>query len=283
MIETKDLELVVNEHVQGKLLTNAKHIREFVTERIRDYSPEKYVGKVPEAKQDRATLNAAAKELNSKRLELERQFMEPFSEFKSVITETVNEIKAASSKIGDVIGEVEQRERDERLAEIRAAYEESGFTLLPLERILDQRWLNKSTSTKKWKEELTAAIEKINTDLESLSGIGEDEETVKAFYLDTLDIGRALQHERQLRERREALKSAAEAAASKPAPGEAPQEEPEIQAADVAPAEASYLPPEIEAPKAEILSIDLRLHGTKDQLTALRQYIDQAQIRYEKL
>lgn len=277
MIETKDLELVVNEHVQGKLLTNAKHIRDFVAERVKDYSPEKYVGKVPEAKQDRATLNAAAKDLNSKRLDLERQFMEPFAEFKSVITETVNEIKTASSKIGDVIGEVEQRERDERLAEIRAAYDESGFTLVLLERILDQRWLNKSTSTKKWKEELSAAIEKINTDLESLSGIGEDEETVKAFYLDTLDIGRALQHERQLRERREALAEQKRKAQEVGAPQDAPDPEPEPTEAPAAAA------PTEEAPKAEILSIDLRLHGTKDQLTALRQYIDESKIRYEKL
>lgn len=282
MIETKDLQLVVNEHVQGKLLTNAKHIREFVTDRIKDYSPEKYVGKVPEAKQDRATLNAAAKELNSKRLELERQFMEPFAEFKAVITDTVNEIKSASAKIGDVIGEVEQRERDERLAEIRAEYDASGFTLLPLERILDNRWLNKSTSTKKWKEELASTIEKINSDLESLSGIGEDEETVKAFYLDTLDIGRALQHGRQLRERREALAAQAQERQKV----EPPQEEPKDPPAEdplVEEALAEEPAPTEEAPKAEILSIDLRLHGTKEQLTALRQYIDQSKIRYEKL
>jgi hypothetical protein len=205
MIETKDLELVVTERIEGSLLTNALQIRDFVVERVRDYSPDKYVGKVKEAKDDRAVLNKAAKELNAKRLELERQFMAPFQEFKDVISETVSAIKDASDKIGTIITQVEEQERRERRDEIEAAYVDSGFTLVSLGRLLDQTWLNKSTSTKKWREELAAKIEKIESDLVSLDSI-EDAEEAKAFYLETLDIGRALQHAQSIKENREALK-----------------------------------------------------------------------------
>jgi nitrogen regulatory protein PII-like uncharacterized protein len=182
MIETKDLELVVTERIEGSLLTNALQIRDFVVERVRDYSPDKYVGKVKEAKDDRAVLNKAAKELNAKRLDLERQFMAPFQEFKNVISETVSAIKDASDKIGTIITQVEEQERRERRDEIEAAYVDSGFTLVSLGRLLDQTWLNKSTSTKKWREELAAKIEKIESDLVSLDSI-EDAEEAKAFYL----------------------------------------------------------------------------------------------------
>lgn len=114
MIDTRDLDLVVERQIPGELVTNAEKIRAFVEERVKDYSADNYVGRVTEAKTDRAALNRAAKELNDKRLELERRFMAPFQEFKGIITETVGTIRAASNTVGGVIAEVEQRERDER-------------------------------------------------------------------------------------------------------------------------------------------------------------------------
>lgn len=276
MIETKDLELVVEHHVQGELVTNAKKLREFVLDRVKDYTPDNYVGKVAEAKADRTVLNKAAKELNDKRLELERRFMEPFQEFKSIIGETVTAIKDASYKVGVVINEVEQRERDERKAAIQAAYDESGFTLVPLDRIMDQRWLNKSTSTTNWRGELRDAIEKVTTDLESLTGIGEDEETVKALYLDTLDIGRALQHGRQLRERREAL-ARVEAERQQAPP-------PVVEGETVVDSQEPRTPEPMQSPvEEEVYTFVIEVSGTQAQMSALRRFIDENGITYRKL
>lgn len=271
MIETKDLELVVQEHVQGKLLTNAMQIREFVQERVKDYSPDKYKGKVNEAKDDRATLNKAAKELNGKRIELEREFMKPFQDFKEVISDTVKTIKDASSQLDAVISEVEEQERQERREEIEAEYNATGFTLVPFEKLLESWWLNKTTSTKKWKEALHEKIAKISGDLESLEAV-EYRDDARAFYLETLDIGRALQHAQTLKQRRDAIKASEQKA---PAPDPAPTPEPEPAVAK--PEEE----PEYREPAAD--SVTLKLYGTRDQLVELRRYIDKLGITYEKL
>jgi hypothetical protein len=291
MIETKDLELVVTERIEGSLLTNALQIRDFVVERVRDYSPDKYVGKVKEAKDDRAVLNKAAKELNAKRLDLERQFMAPFQEFKNVISETVSAIKDASDKIGTIITQVEEQERRERRDEIEAAYVDSGFTLVSLGRLLDQTWLNKSTSTKKWREELAAKIEKIESDLVSLDSI-EDAEEAKAFYLETLDIGRALQHAQSIKENREALKGRQEPEPDVPrdeAPGtdpETPETEPTMSS-EYAQEQPGGASPEPQSPgdvKEELLhTVTLELHGTRSKLAALRKYIDVLGTTYRKI
>lgn len=273
MIETKDLQLVVERQVEGELLTNAVKIREFVLDRVKDYTPENYVGKVKEAKDDRAELNKAAKELNDKRIELERQFMVPFMEFKAVIGETVTAIKEASGKVGEVITEVEEQERQATRDAIAAAFAETGFDLVPLERIMDSRWLNKSTSEKKWREELSEKIERIRSDLESLDSV-EYAEDAKAFYLDTLDIGRALQHAQQLKQRREALQRAAEAV-------DTPDPEPEEK-----PAETRTEPtaePVADDPDDETFRFVIEVTGTREQLAALRSFIDDNGITYRKL
>lgn len=278
MIETKDLQLVVERQVEGELLTNAVKIRDFVLERVKDYTPENYVGKVKEAKDDRAELNKAAKELNDKRIELERQFMAPFMEFKAVIGETVTAIKDASGKVGEVISEVEQQEREQIRAAIQAAYEESGFDLVPLERIMDQRWLNKSTSEKKWRAELAEKIRRIENDLASLGSV-EFSDDARAFYLDTLDIGQALQHAQKLKQQREALQEQErrDAERAKESQQTAHEPEPDAPTEDAQPFNDSEPDPE------ERYTFVIEITGTREQLAALRQCIDENGIEYRKV
>jgi hypothetical protein len=279
VIETKDLQLVVERRVEGELLTNAVKIREFVLARVKDYSPDNYIGKVKEAKEDRAVLNKAAKELSDKRLELERQFMAPFQEFKQVIGETVDAIKEASSKVGKVISEVEEREREERREEIRAFYTGTGFDLVPFEHLLDSKWLNKSTSKKAWSEEFAAKIDKIKSDLSSLDSV-EFAEDAKAFYLETLDIGRALQHARQLKERREALRAQEkERQEEQKKQGESPNEESNDDQPEPTPAQNEEEPGEHE----EVFTFVIEVSGTRTQMAALRKFIDSTGITYRKL
>ena len=87
MLESKDLELQSRLTI-GTLESNAEAIRKVVLKHLEDYTPENYIGRADEAKADKALLNKAEKALNTKRLELEREYMEPFNKFKITITET---------------------------------------------------------------------------------------------------------------------------------------------------------------------------------------------------
>jgi len=259
MIEAKDLTLTVEKQVPGELVTNALAIKKFVEERLKDYDPEKYLD-VEQAKKDRAVLNSASKELNAKRLELERKFMEPFEEFKKIIKETTGMIDLASSKIDAIVKSAEEEEKKRKMAEIEKIYAETGLDVVPLAKIFDQRWLNRTKKLSEVAEEIADRKIKILNDLKIINSL-PDKEEVLAYYLDTLDIGAAMDLAQRLKENREKAR-----AIERPAP--------EKQLEDV------QKRIHIEEP---IVEYTLRFRGTKSALMELRACMDRLGITYEKV
>lgn len=262
-MEAKDLVLEVKEQRLGVLITNALEIKKFVEAKLAGYAPENYVGKIAEAKADRAELNKASKELNAKRLELEKSFMKPFDEFKAVIKDTTMAIDKASRALDEIVKVEETRERDEKMAEIGEIWDAHNFDLVPLVKILDQRWLNKTFKLSEVEKEIKKKIQQIKTDLETLSTLG-DAEDLKAIYLDSLDLGMAIRHGEALKARREAIREYnGEPKIEEPVPEKTPEH-----------------PEKLEAPE-DMETYTLRLTGTREALTELRKTIDHLGIRYE--
>ncbi|WP_415749110.1 DUF1351 domain-containing protein, partial [Treponema peruense] len=139
MLESKDLELQSRLTI-GTLESNAEAIRQVVLTHLKDYTPENYIGRADEAKADKA--------LNSKRLELEREYMEPFNKFKITITETCKAIKAASAGLDEIVKAEEERERGEKWEKIEDYWNKTGFSLFDitdLAKITDiKKWTNKT-------------------------------------------------------------------------------------------------------------------------------------------
>ena len=118
-LQEKDLELVVSEKTLGSLTTNAKQIRDMVKNALPMYDISNYNDdNIEQAKKDKAALNKAAKSMNAKRLEFEKEFMKPFSEFKEVVSETVQLISECSLKIDNVVKQNEQAYKDTKKAAI---------------------------------------------------------------------------------------------------------------------------------------------------------------------
>ena len=148
-IKESDLELVVSEKTLGSLTTNAIQIRDMVKSTLPMYDISNYNDdNIDQAKRDKAALNKAAKLLNSKRLEIEKEFMKPFGEFKEVVAETVKLIGECSAKIDTVVKQNEQQYKDKKLAVIRSYFDDGNTTLIDFRKIFKQEWLNKSTSMK---------------------------------------------------------------------------------------------------------------------------------------
>jgi len=259
MIEAKDLVLTVERQVPGELVTNALKIKAFVEERLKDFEPGKYLD-IDQAKKDRAVLNAASKELNQKRLELERQFMAPFEEFKKIIKDTTVLIDEASRKIDAIVKTHEEEEKKRKMAEIEKIYAETGLDVVPLAKIFDQRWLNRTKKLSEVAEEIADRKIKILNDLKIINSL-PDKEEVLAYYLDTLDIGAAMDLAQRLKENREKAR-----AIERPAP--------EKQLEDV------QKRIHIEEP---IVEYTLRFRGTKSALMELRACMDRLGITYEKV
>lgn len=287
MIKSKDLELTIEKQVPGELITNALKIKEFVEERIKDYTPEKYYDDPEAAKKDRAILNGASKELNNRRLSLEREFMRPFDEFKSIIKDTTNAIDRAAAKLDEVVKAVEETQRNEKRRDIEAIFEKKGFELVPLEKIFDPKWLNKGTKIKDIEKELDGKIAKIYSDIKVIEALPSDVVEVKAQYLDTLDIGSALETAQRLKANRERLAEEERTRADREhfAKIETQKEELSVEAEREGKQEhiIDMAAEALGVERDPIIEYTLTFRGTKAQLVALKKYMISLGIEYEKV
>jgi hypothetical protein len=286
--EAASLELVIYNQTVGELTTNARAILAAVKKQLLGYKAENYTSdKIPEAKRDKAELNAAAKKLNDRRLELEREFNKPFAEFKDTITEACAEIKKASSLIDTVVKEVEDREKAEKRRQLEEAWNGFDCQLFGLEKIWRPEWLNKGYKNKDAVAEMAERIATAKADLSLLDRLGEPE--AKAYYLSTLDMDSALKKADEIKANRERL------AAIEKAREEAARAENERKA-DEQPKNSTAAPP--SAPKVEtkaealnirvvepeeILERRMVVRATLAQLIALSQWMNDNGINFKKI
>ena len=289
-LQASQLELVVSNKTIGSLTTNAKQIRELVKDALPQYDISNYsTDDISKAKSDKALLNKAAKTLNEKRIEFEREFMAPFGEFKTIVAETVGLIKEAVGKIDTVIKEdeerskAEKREAVEKLAE-QCGVEEAG---IKLDRIWNDKWLNKSTSMKSIETEIKERLQCVASDLETLKTFAEDYDVLVVRYKENLNLQETVRYANKLKEQREAAKVKEEPKAQdqqKEQQAEAPADQQPSQTAnhgmddaerDAADAFADILGQGDEKPdqKPAVVSYTYEVSGTEEQMTALESYL----------
>lgn len=211
-IQETDLELVVSEKTLGSLTTNAKQIRDIVKSNLPKYDISNYTDdNIDQAKKDKASLNKASKALNAKRLEIEKEFMKPFGEFKEIITETVKLIGDCSAKIDVVVKQNEQQYKDKKRATIKTYFDGMNVNLVDFNKVFKVEWLNKSASMKSVCNDIDAVFAKVENELSTLQSFGEDFDVLRTYYMDTLNITSTIQYANRLKEQRERAKAAEEA------------------------------------------------------------------------
>lgn len=265
----------------GTLTTNALQLHDYVAATLERYTPENYSeDNVDQAKADRAILNKAAKELNDRRIQIEREWNAPLAEFKGIVGDTVKMISEGSAKIDAVVKGVESKAKAEKRAAIEELWERKGITLLPLSKLWDERWLNKTKRLPAIEKEIGEKLLKIEAELDTLAAVDtEDGEVLRAYYLDCLDLQRTLAYSATLKANRQRLQ---EEQARRQAEAEA--EAQATRAAYVAPT-AEPAPTAYEAPEAvipEVLERTMVVRGTREQLIDLAEYMKASGIWFRK-
>lgn len=304
-IQEKDLELVVSEKTLGHLVTNAKEIRDMVKLALPKYDISNYNDdNIAQAKKDKATLNKASKALNSKRIEIEREFMKPFGEFKEIVSETVSLIGECSSRIDSVVKQNEQRYKDNKLKDIRTYFDGTNLNHVNFDKVFKQEWLNKTSTIKSVCAEIDVIQSKINSEIDSLRCFNEDFDVLLTYYMDTLNIGSTLQYANRLKEQRERVKRAeeekrkaeeaksnAKANALKEAGERILNQKEESRAVSAlkdsvndTPIESSVPVFKKDAPEAKVLHVRaFKVTATKEQIIALGDYMNENGIEFEKI
>lgn len=263
----------------GTLTTNALQLHDYVAETLERYTPDNYSEEnVEQAKADRAILNKAAKELNDRRIQIEREWNAPLQEFKGIVGDTVKMIADGSAKIDAVVKGVESKAKAEKRASIEELWERKGITLLPLSKLWVDKWLNKTKRLPAIEKEIGEKLLKIEAELDTLAAVDtEDGEVLRAYYLDCLDLQRTLAYSATLKNNRQRL---LEEQARRQAEAEAQATREAYVAPTAAPAPTAYEAPEAVIP--EVLERTMVVRGTREQLIALAEFMQAEGIWFKK-
>lgn len=294
MAEINSLELVATKTVAGSLETNIEQLERYVDAKLEEYKPELYAGDADSARKDRAEINGGIKALSQKRIAIMKELMKPFADFEERCKVLEAKMKFAAVSLDGIVKEKERKEKDAKRAEIELEWQKRSFSLFALEKIFDSRWLNKTCKMSEVRRGMDEAIERTYKDLKTIERFGSDAETLKAHYLDTLDIGETLDYGEELKKNRKKVEQ--EAAEREIREHEQKlneqrrglQKEQKIEAsvnrmsALVSAALDEEPKPETELPpKAEAKTFALTVRTTQTQMMCIKDYLCKSGIEYE--
>lgn len=239
---------------------------------------------VKAVKKARAELGAEFKSWEEKRKEVKKAVITPYEKFEEVYNDCIsNSYKAADKLLKQRIDEVENELKAKKAAEVQSYFEEylasKGIDFVTYA----QAGLNVtlSASLKSLKEQAAAFIDRIVSDLALIETFTDLKAEILVEYKKSLNVSDAITgvkarekavQEEQARQEAEVEKRAAEAQrveAIKAAIPEAP-------AAVEAPTEQTAAP----APEQKFC-IRFTVKGTKEQLIALKKFLNEGEYEYE--
>ena len=193
-----NFELKIQAPKNKPVVWNYDSLKSDLTTALKDYESRVYTeDTIAEAKEDRAKLNKLKKAINDERIAREKEYMQPFNEFKAQAKELCDMIDTASSGIGEQLEAFEQKRVDEKLAHIQSLFNDvaSNYDLpfITLEKVMNDKWLNKSTSDKAIVEEITERFEKAIKDLEVIRKMPSYSFEAEESYKTCLDLNTALE------------------------------------------------------------------------------------------
>lgn len=294
MSETKEVSLIERETTEGVLVTNIDELEAFVAEKLVEYTPENYKGDSDAAKKDRATLNTSKKTVSAKRIDIIKNAMARFKidVFETRCKKVEKDIDTAALALDAIVKAKEEEEKAVKRAQIEEFWKCQNFDLVSLDKVFDQKWLNKTVKNKDVFAEIEKKIADIYAGIKTLESLGIDAEALailKPSFLDTLDIGKAADQWNRIKESRERLareeserKEREEAKAKHDAQAELGKDE--IAAYQAAPAASLAAQAAGDTPDPDpVETFTCRFSGRRSKLFAMRQYMIDNGITHEKL
>ena len=192
-----NFELKVQAPKNQPVLWNFDELKSNLETALADYQNRVYTeATIDEAKADRAKLNKLKKAINDERISREKEYMQPFAEFKAQAKELCDLIDTASSGIGEQLDAFEEKRVTEKMKFIRTTFNEVAslypIDFITLEMILNDKWLNKGTSDKAIAKEITDVFEKAVKDLDVIRKMPKYAYEAEEAYKILLDLNKAL-------------------------------------------------------------------------------------------
>lgn len=177
------------------ILFNYEELKQAIEEKTKPYEMTVYTAnQIPLAKTDRAMLNKLKKSLNDDRIRREREYMQPFTEYKCKIDEIISIIDKGVKNIDGQIKATEDNRKEEKMQEILHLWNENDSIpeWLHIKQIFNDKWLNASVKISAIEKEITAKLEAIEKDLTVLRELPEFSFEAIEEYKQSLDAVKAI-------------------------------------------------------------------------------------------
>lgn len=201
------MEIRMNEmQLPERISFNYEELKHELTEKVSMYETMIYTDEqIKEAKADKANLNKLKKALNDERIRREKEYMQPFNDFKAKINEIISIIDRPVAVIDKQVKEYEEKQKQDKQDKIVAFWHELlQVDKIPeglcLKQIWNNKWLNASVSMKSIQEEINARLEQISMDMKILADLPEFSFEAMETYKTTLDVRTALNEANRLSE-----------------------------------------------------------------------------------
>lgn len=237
---------------------------------------------IKESKADRATLNKLRTAIDTRRKDVKKAYLRPYNEFEAKCKELTVLIDEPIRAIDLQLATFEEQRKEEKLRDCINEYEntisDTFKSIIPFDRIMDKRWMNATTTMTQVKEDLREWNKRVGADMLALDAIEDEYKlAVRQKYAETLDVAKAIAHRDSLKAAEDAFRAREEA--KKAAEIQMPTEpEKTAPAPEIAPTEATH-----QQTEPRLYNLRLEFNLTREQAIALRRFLDENAINYQKL
>lgn len=263
---------------------NQEEVKSWVAARVQDYKTIAYTAdQAKDMKKDRADLNKLKAAFEDERKRLKKACMEPYNRFEQQVREITALIDEPIKLIDSQLFEIEERRKQQKQKEIEELFETIGFQdFITLERIMDPKWLNATVSLNKIEEQMKNLLFRVGTEVSTINSLPEFSFEALENYKKTLDLNMAIAEGQRLadiqkrkQQYEEEQKRIAEELTAK-------QQEGDETVKEATPVNETVIVRE-EPVAADLIQLDFRVFGTREQIMALRNYMIENQIKFGKV
>lgn len=166
---------------------------------------------IKQSKKMLAAVNNRIKDLESKRIEIKKTMLEPYTDFESKVREIVQIVKDADDFVRQQVKELEEIERQQKHDHLEEIFEKrikhySFRDLFGFKDFLQPKHLNKTASIEATEKEMVLFLEKLTQDMKVIENMPNAQEVLSA-YIDTKDLAAALSIIQAQEQRRKAIEA----------------------------------------------------------------------------
>lgn len=289
------MELKVKDYTLPEVINfNFEELKTSIAEKAKQYETMVYnEDQIKSAKSDRADLNKLKKALNDERIRREKEYIQPFNDFKNKVNELISIIDTPVKLIDGQIKNYEEKQKEDKLQEIKELYKNTAHPdWLDFEKVFEgnEKWLNASVKIGTIEKEIWDFVDKVEDGMQTLSRLPEYSFEAMETYKKTLNLNIAISKANELSDmakrkaEMERLKAEAEERAKAEAEMKARAEAEATKTADDVPAATPVEEPAPELVKVQEKQwISFKALLSVQEAKALKEFFDSRSIEFKAI